>query len=113
MTTVTVQDRARRLGHKLTRSDIKKWADALRSGKYKQTRGSLYSWDESGRKVDGMCCIAVGAHVLRKFVVARSSTEQAAHAIGLEVGEQNELVDMNDSQKQDFVYIADWIEKNL
>lgn len=41
---------------KVNKKDIEKWCEALRSGKYKQTRGFLHD-------SDGYCCLGVACKV--------------------------------------------------
>lgn len=106
-----------------------KWLQALRGGKYGQTRGQL-------RREDRFCCLGVLADVARPFggewdgdgyycydagdenpSPAREAT--LGHLIKGELdwlepedGQEGELIKLND-EGADFLDIADWIEKNV
>lgn len=85
-----------------------KWVKALRSGKYKQARGTLCGSDGA------VCCIAVGALVADKsFKPIIGATGTAAAVIGLTPQEREKLVKLNDIDRKTFRVIATYIEKNL
>lgn len=86
-----------------------KWVEALRSGEYKQVRGSL---KEDGR----YCCLGVICEIngkdkagLKKGNALPSKT--ALKFFGLSYGEASALANMNDGGRS-FKYIAKHIEKN-
>lgn len=102
-----------------------KWIEALRSGKYKQTRRKLKARNGS------MCCLGVLCDVmgrkwkwdegLGKYIgddeVIRLKELRDA---GIETGIGLSLAEMNDGEfapqegkKYSFAEIADWIENNL
>ena len=101
---------------------MRQWVDALRSGKYRQTRGWL-------RKDDGFCCLGVlcdisgvGEWEQRGDVgVWNYDTEDESlkgvlpdvltNTIGISLGEQNKLASMNDRLGYSFGSIADKIEE--
>lgn len=86
-----------------------KWVRALRSGKFKQTRGKLINI-----KTGGMCCIGVGAFLKdKKFDLKHNNTFTAAQSFGLSITDQVKLVDLNDDERRNFKTIAAWIEQNL
>lgn len=83
------------------------WLGALRSGKYKQGKGSL-------RPAPGVfCCLGVlceAAHI-HTWDTALVKADPGQQDV-LSVDMQLQLATMND-QGADFNEIADWIEKNL
>lgn len=93
----------------------KKWVAALRSGKYEQTRGVLYSPEGKAH-----CCLGV----LRHCVTGRNRynaghlasdellTEAFLAEVGMTHGNQKALAGKND-EGWSFKRIANWIEKNL
>lgn len=88
----------------------KKWIAALRSGKYKQGKGSLYNPERRE-----YCCIGVlGRCADLRYLGDRgylfAATEIAA--TGVSQTEQRHLASLND-QGCTFKQIATWIEKNL
>lgn len=107
-----------------------KWLEDLRSGKYKQTTGTLREYEYRPK----YCCLGV----LAEQVVAKGDawwegttlvtpvdegrphlrfTTQlntiVTHRVGLDERAQSRLVDMNDNEHRSFAEIADWIEENL
>lgn len=82
------------------------WVAALRSGEYEQARLRL----RDGQK---LCCIAVGYVVLTGGRPTFTRTRIASDAIGLVLGEQDKLVNLNDFSEKTFPEIADYIEQNL
>lgn len=113
-----------------------KWLKALRSGTYKQAKGTLYN-----PKTAGFCCLGVLQHVEEKGCVEVDSFDNYcdvpsvqwmdAHGIELDldaghwsVEEDAQiecLINMNDGSKngskvisaKKFTTIANWIEKNV
>lgn len=118
------------------------WLKALRSGKYRQARGSL---NTSG----AYCCLGVLCDVTKKFPSIQQAVEghwetlrptQAADypldyivqdgdgcevtesgtiptplrgLIGLDSDVEGRLINLNDERKFGFVAISNWVEKNL
>lgn len=96
-----------------------KWIEALRSGKYQQTAGTL-------RNNDGFCCLGVLCDVMGstwdehgtaespdgRFRSAYLLAHELKDAIGLSDFRQSILFEMNDCGKS-FPEIADYIEANL
>lgn len=97
---------------KMTPELAKKWADALRSGKYKQGQGYLHDEDE-----DTYCCLGV----LHKIVWGRNPAQGESHisdsfnvvpeVYQLSQEDEANFISMNDGQKFTFERIADYIEK--
>jgi hypothetical protein len=94
-----------------------KWVPALRSGKYKQGRGSLVC-DEK------YCCLGVAGVVSGlKAEDMDGFVDFNGDELGLETtlvpselrhaALSHELICMNDSEDKTFEEIADWIEENL
>lgn len=85
----------------------KQWIKALRSGKYKQTRGRL-------KGDGGFCCLGVLCDVLGEHM-----NYEVAKDHGVTLDEIEILYGMNDGtlhhhhRKHSFPEIADWIEENL
>lgn len=118
-----------------------KWLDALRSGNYTQTTGTLVAGlDAEGHVIPrrlphhklGYCCLGVlcdvaGAklrdedfyHYYITEVVddsddgVRDCGELRPGDYGLTGGEIKTLIGMNDDQRYSFTFIADWIEQNI
>jgi hypothetical protein len=103
------------------------WVEALRSGQYPQTTGTLHD-------VVGYCCIGVLCKVAgleesedRKFkmlihdegfedtyIYEGSELNQTQlEQFGLTANQQASLVTMNDDDYDDFKAIATWVEENL
>ena len=105
-----------------------KWLEALRSGRYRQTREKL-------RGKVGFCCLGVACDISGKgswekafpaslsgpqvFVISPYSWSKTCipsplrEEIGLTEAEHKSLANLNDSRKATFANIADWIERNL
>jgi hypothetical protein len=110
----------------ITTEEKKLWVDALRSGDYKQTKGTLHNLDD-----EGFCCLGLGALVLG----IASKEGMGVTPYTCEDGEKeiydegpgdvydywrektssdvvNMLTKMND-YGDTFAEIADWIEEKL
>lgn len=91
-----------------------KWVKALRSGRYKQGTGMLYS--ESNK---AFCCLGVLAKSCgilgQRGAEAKSNIiyDNLADPLELTPSTQILLLHMNDVQGKSFNEIADWIEENL
>jgi len=83
------------------------WIDALKFGKYKQCRNSLFNWKKL-KKDRAYCCLGVLC-VLAKLDVDNAPYPQILNL----VPDWKKLADLNDKEKRDFVYIANYIEKNV
>lgn len=104
-----------------------KWLEALRSGRYRQTRDKL-------RDKVGFCCLGVACDIsgkgtwkaslssngkqMQMFVSPYGSSKTCIpypllEEIGLTEAEHKSLANLNDSRKATFANIADWIERNL
>ncbi len=101
----------------------REWVEALRSGKYKQTKGAL-------RHGDAFCCLGVECEISGEGrwapgageweFVGRGSDNRSygdlpddlRGKIGLSIAAQVNLIRMNDTGSS-FAEIADWIEANL
>lgn len=107
-----------------------KWIEALRSGKYKQARGTLREYNHPlYDPVPRFCCLGVladiqgaeweNAHPLIKkssAMHAEGGWLKEHHAGGLLLMDQKTLSDMNDGKGRasaSFSEIADFIEYNL
>lgn len=96
------------------------WLAALRSGKFKQSRGTM-------RSRSGYCCLGVLAEVMGVPPAKKGSqrfdfAQRGQHNVGsyppvnfqgIDWENRHFLVDMNDDEKKTFPEIADWIEANL
>lgn len=85
-----------------------KWLDALRSGKYAQTRGTLTDGN-------GYCCLGVAGNVIGVADTSLLSNDKAAYVhigktMGISTHERGVCIDMNDAQRKSFPEIADAIE---
>ena len=102
-----------------------RWVDALRSGEYEQTRGTLH-------KGDSYCCLGVLCLVMGMTKVPLDangngyfidsdgaevggfiSNQEHLDTLGLEVHDIPPLYHMNDSEGRTFNQIADYIEASL
>ena len=103
-----------------------KWLEALRSGRYPQTREKL-------RDKVGFCCLGVACDISGKgtwkaslsskgqqvFVISPYSSSKTCipsplrEEIGLTEAEHKSLANLNDIRKATFSAIAVWIERNL
>ena len=101
-----------------------KWLQALRSGEYRQTTELLRDVDFAD--VPGFCCLGVlgdvcglavwhesGALVLEDEVYDTEYDAKALALLGLDEDTQNDLINLNDTQRADFNEIANWIEANV
>lgn len=91
-----------------------KWVEALRSGKYRQTRGKLKA------RNGAMCCLGVLCDIQGaewEWYQGRYMTEGSSqHLPGRynpSIASEFTLIGMNDNQKCSFAEIADYIEENL
>lgn len=94
-----------------------RWVRALRSGRYKQTKGLL---QRTVRGEQRNCCLGVLCRVLR--VDPRTQNDfgernkilgpDLANRVGISRSYQSELASRNDTGSK-FPRIADWIEENL
>lgn len=107
---------------------IKEWTAALRSGKYKQAKGALATYDEAGN-CTGHCCLGVLADITpgHEAQLAQETGHHLSAGRGLCTTELVELLDfprvgrvpilasdlmnMNDNLNQPFPEIADYIER--
>jgi hypothetical protein len=103
------------------------WLEALRSGEYRQTRGTL-ARDKDGNVASfpeeavEHCCLGVLSDIVCKLDPNEIWLDYA-HVDGvIDQGQQKTLVDMNDGEYDDdtgkfvhysFAQIADWIEQNV
>jgi hypothetical protein len=96
----------------------KKWVDALRSGEYKQYRGSM--WKGTLEKAEALCCLGV----LVTVSTGRHTCAPSFTKWGLSEEQVDQLVFLNDGKHANpgnpamgkmhsFNEIADWIEENL
>jgi hypothetical protein len=98
----------------LEKEEKNKWTAALRSGKYKQTKGTL-------KDHVGYCCIGVyaeannipisedGDHMIVNY--SKKMYDPLVDKIGDD--NINKLWQMNDNRDNSFEEIADWIDQNL
>lgn len=103
------------------------WLEALRSGDFKQAKGSLIREDTYGDRRH--CCLGVKAdiegiplerrysiiHDFYVYAVSQNvrTVTNIAEILGLADREYFKLVEMNDIAERTFDEIADWIEENL
>lgn len=101
------------------------WLKALRSGEYKQANnrlcnrlgemcclGVLYDSAIDGEWVQGLTGWLIPGPTLEKhngFALPRRIRDK----IGLDHSDEAQLIRMNDNQRRNFAYIANWIETNL
>ncbi len=95
-----------------------KWIEALRSGKYKQCKETLFDGV-------GYCCLGVlceiggltrNESIYSDEIGYKSEGELSIshlNRFGLHGSEQSHLIDMNDDCNKNFLEIADYIEANL
>lgn len=111
----------------------KRWADALRSGKYKQ--GKKYLHRKDSQIGDTFCCLGVACHLFKDELNltvreppaytgmnCHSATIYDNHGshlppmvrqyLGLSIEEEGQLVFLNDTKKLSFNEIADRIEND-
>jgi hypothetical protein len=100
-----------------------RWMEALRSGDYKQGRQKLRIGKGKNTR---MCCLGVLADVINPdgwtpqnhwFVDGDDSRDELSdsvlHRVGIRVGQQAELISLNDEQMKSFDDIAHFIEREL
>jgi hypothetical protein len=104
----------------MTQEQRDKWCAALRSGTYRQGYGAI-------RRCDRYCAIGVLCDVTDpgKWEMSRRDDKylwkgmatydamQALKSTGLFVSHFEELITMNDFDRQPFEHIADWIEQHV
>ncbi len=82
----------------------KQWCKALRSGRYKQIRGTLV-------RNEGYCCLGVLARIMdpkgKRFDLDYPDNDVLDRQIA------KTLATMNDTGGKDFRQIADYIEENV
>lgn len=87
-----------------------RWLLGLRSGQYKQGRGSL---QRDGR----FCCLGVLCEVSPAVNIRNNGdsylSKEALEYIGFDDAVQQKLANFNDDEGYGFRRIATWIEKNL
>jgi hypothetical protein len=104
-----------------------KWVDALRSGEYKQGRGSLRQKHEGGDAT--YCCMGVLACLLGEpeeamgssFIYSKSDFASGKYQVRKcheddhvpNARDRWTLSYFNDKEDRSFLEIADWIEANL
>ena len=91
---------------KLTKQKCEQWIAALRSGEYRQTRGTLKRGNQHG---SFYCCLGVAEEVLG----ALRADQGVLSTSFLPVSVQRTLIRMNDGSQKGFDYIAGWIETEL
>lgn len=100
--------------NKLPEDFKKKWVAALRSGEYKQGKGTLYRENN-----DTHCCLGVACRIagMENDTIAALDYIPIRYNIpDFLIGEEEiplTLSSMNDEKVLPFTEIADWIEKHL
>lgn len=91
------------------RANRKKWIAALRSGKYKQTRGQLKNTAGTDPKY---CCLGVAAELcgLKGCMKGESLLDHECGVMGLSARQARDLVALNDDYHKRFKTIAKAIE---
>lgn len=86
------------------------WTAALRSGKYKQTTGRLYSPCDGG-----YCCLGVAAKVchlpVADLVYGEGLYRGDRERLGITTAQHDRLVNLNDMYRHSFKRIASVIDK--
>lgn len=121
-----------KIHHNTKRANRRKWIKALRSGKFKQTRGAIarrlrteaekYTWESEPTKIatcpsDGtsFCCLGLAAKVcdLKDNVNSAEGKllSTSLDLLGLSCDQQSRLISLNDHAKYSFKKIADVVEK--
>lgn len=99
----------------------KRWLEALRSGRFRQTRVG-YLQHKTAFCCLGVLCKTEGLPIYAHGVPDEDGRTQDGDTelsfrdlgrFGLSWKAQNKLIDLNDSAHYSFKKIADWIEKNL
>jgi hypothetical protein len=83
-----------------------KWVEALRSGQFNQTQGSLK------RGKDAFCCLGVLCEIVG-YSTDASDAGQTYPLLDKLVSNYGPIVVMNDDEGKSFAEIADFIEANL
>lgn len=121
---------SRRIKEKLPKAFKKKWVAALRSGKYVQAEGYLYSEEKSMGGKLAMCCLGIAEHIcgtpLNAFNIAafpadlkqRPKSPKMIHSgnegtIGKKLSEYNDGAYTVKNGKRSFNWIAAYIERYL
>ncbi len=112
----------------------KQWVDALRSGEYKQTKGTLHNLDDGGFCCIGVACVVWGIATPEQMGVRQGDTDGDGYYLSggpqccyedwqnvlmqtctwdFVSPTQTNLTKMNDSGNYTFNEIADWIEEKL
>jgi hypothetical protein len=92
-------------GQYTMRWDLKRdWIDALRSGEYKQVRGTFFD-----SRSNVYCCLGVE----RVVAVGEWDDRTPSNAGDMSSELENACIYLNDVQRRNFNYIADWIEDNV
>lgn len=106
----------------------KKWIEALRSGKYKQTTNCL-------KDGNGYCCLGVGLDIIKDdlhgvkwkpgycgpileyldengdTVILEGALDRKTHELlGIDYNVEGDLVEMNDIERKSFNEIADYLD---
>ncbi len=101
--------------HSMDKTDLKLWANALRSGAFQQGTGCLKSTDEDDN--DKYCCLGVAAELdlLDRQGEDSDDFDLFCNPVNLPYQTQIKLAQLNDStaKHHSFNQIADWIEENL
>lgn len=97
---------------------VRKWIEALRSGRYSQGIGKL-------RDGDRFCCLGVACDIFDpkgwggdiylygKEIGMSYPPDKISDLLGLSMDAQEFLSIMNDAEGKNFAEIASWIEENL
>jgi len=114
---------------KTQKSRVRKWTKALRSGEYKQCKGVLKRRQPAGHNT--YCCLGVAIEVcgtqkekkellsfrpgMRGRMDSNSASMPATSQarLGLTFGLAGTLMNLNDTQKKSFKFIADYIEDQM
>ncbi len=100
-----------------------KWVKALRSNKFKQTRGTLRQYSYSSHRCT-YCCLGVLCEVtkIKRFPGGYTADDEdftqelpyhLLRQFQLSIEQQDNLIELNDNKKKSFEEIADYIEENL
>jgi hypothetical protein len=94
----------------ITQAQKDKWVQTLTSGNYKQGHGILKN------RLDGYCCLGVFLQENFGTVYPFTGTDKSSYGWlheKLSYDTVNALIRMNDTEKKDFTFIAEWIEDNV
>tara|TARA_Y100001968_G_C19392416_1_gene736362 strand:+ start:486 stop:794 length:309 start_codon:yes stop_codon:yes gene_type:complete len=90
---------------------MKKWAEALRSGEFKQTTGALKKGNQHSASY---CCLGVARELFPDKINKERGEgildQESLAVLGISDDEQQTLIDMNDNENKSFKQIADYIE---